>query len=302
MIYGESGSGKSFVVLDMVLAVARGVEWRGLRTKPGRVAYVVAEGGGGFPKRIKAYGNHHGVDVTALPFSLLNAAPNFTAKADVGEVIRGIQAAGGADIIVVDTLAQVTPGANENAGEDMGRVIAHCKALHKHTRATVLLVHHAGKDASRGARGWSGMKAAMDAEIEVTRGVAGRKVKLTKQKDGEDGLEFGFELQRVIVGMDEDGDVIESAVVIEADAPETQMTQVVGKQEKLIISVVNGLAVDGVTTLEIDTVLSAVVSRMPRGAGERDRRKEVARTALRALSAGKYAIYREEGTRLEVLP
>jgi len=44
VLFGESGSGKSFVALDLSMAVARGAPWRGHRTKQGRVVYIAAEG------------------------------------------------------------------------------------------------------------------------------------------------------------------------------------------------------------------------------------------------------------------
>ena len=63
---------------------------------------------------------------------------------------------GGADLIVVDTFAQVTPGANENSGEDMGPVMARFDAVAQATGAAILVIHHNGKDQAKGARGWSG--------------------------------------------------------------------------------------------------------------------------------------------------
>ena len=83
----------------------------------------------------------------------------------------------------------------------------------------VLLIHHSGKNAAMGARGWSGLRAACDAEIEVVREATGRYMRLTKSKDGEDGLEWGFDLKVVQVGVDDDGDPITSCVVVDAELP-----------------------------------------------------------------------------------
>ncbi len=125
-----------------------------------------------------------------------------------------MKAYGKLDILVVDTLAQVTAGANENSGEDMGRVIAHCKTLHAVTGATIVLVHHSGKDSSRGARGWSGIKGALDAELEVSRNENDRMMTISKLKDGTgEGQQYGFRLLDVPLGVDDDGDVYSSCVV-----------------------------------------------------------------------------------------
>ena len=212
VLYGESGSGKTFMALDMAGAVARGVEWRGRRVKQGRVVYVAAEGAGGFRNRLEAYLHHNHIETAGV--GVIAAAPNLLVANDIKDLIAAI---GRADLVIVDTLAQTMPGGNENAGEDMGKALAHCKAIKRHTGAMVILVHHSGKDASRGARGWSGLRAAADAEFEVVRDGDRRGLRVTKLKDGDDYGEHGFELQQVELGVDEDGDKVTSCVVVETE-------------------------------------------------------------------------------------
>src|SRR5262249_54953770 len=149
---------------------------------------------------------------------------------DIKAVIRELGSYGGASIVVVDTLAQATPGANENAGEDMGRVLANCKAIRRATGATVLLIHHAGKDLSRGARGWSGLRAAADAEIEISRlDDSNRLATITKQKDGTDGAKYPFKLAVVPLGEDADGEVIDSCVVTHLDTVPRRQREPTGR-------------------------------------------------------------------------
>ena len=54
VIYGESNSGKTFVTLDMAMAVATGEPWNGKATKRGLVVYVAAEGGKRIMRRLAA--------------------------------------------------------------------------------------------------------------------------------------------------------------------------------------------------------------------------------------------------------
>jgi hypothetical protein len=219
-VVGETGSGKSFIVLDMVLAIARGAEWNGKRVRQGNVAYVVAyvvaEGGGRFDQRTTAYGIHHKIDVDVLPaFQVLTAAPSLMVDKDVRDLLSALDDMPNLKVVVLDTLAQVTPGANENSGEDMGKALATAKRIHKRTGATVLIVAHTGKDASRGMRGWSGMKAAMDFEITVERAGDYRAATVTKMKDGGgEGAVYPFKLNMVDLGyLDDDEEEVQSCIV-----------------------------------------------------------------------------------------
>lgn len=286
VVYGESGSGKTFAVLDLVLSIARGVDWRGRRTRAGRVAYIAAEGAGGLQKRVQAYGDFHGVDASELPLVFLPEAPNFLLAADVKDVILGIRAAGGADLVVVDTLAQVTPGGNENAGEDMGKALEHCRQVNKHTGATVLLIHHAGKDSSKGARGWSGLKAAADAELEVVRDGDARALRLTKAKDDVDGEQFGFRLNQLSVGTDEDGEPITSCVVEPSDASVTQgKVKAKGDVQRLVMRVLGDMAQLGGEDVHYEDLVAGTVAQMPQENGRRDQRAVRVRRAIERCQA-----------------
>lgn len=294
VLYGASGSGKTFMALDMAGCIARGLPWRGKKTRQGRVVYIAAEGAGGFRNRMQAYAQHHAIDLAQLNIGVINAAPNFLEKADALDVARSIKTSGGADVIIVDTFAQVMPGGNENAGEDMGKAMAHCKGLYRATGAVVILVHHAGKDSSKGARGWSGLRAAADAELEVVRTPAGRMMRLSKQKDGEDELEWGFALGLVQIGVDEDLEPITSCIVVEASVPVVGAGALrkLGPVEAVVNTVIQEFAIAQTSGIEAGPVIAESVKRMDAPAdGKRDSRKQRVRRALEALTSGDDAPY-----------
>ena len=296
VLYGEPGSGKTFMALDLTMAIARGMQWRSKRTRSGRVVYVAAEGAGGFRNRCVAYAQHHQLDTANLPFGVIADAPNFLLRPDIDAVARSI---GKCDLIVVDTLAQSMPGGNENAGEDVGKVLSHCKRLHRITGGMVLLVHHSGKDATKGARGWSGIKGAVDAELEVTRSAAGRALRLSKSKDGEDGLAWGFGLEIISIGQDEDGEAITSCVVLETDLPDpTRAVRVLGPVETIVNAVIQEMAEAQTSGIEIAAVLSESAKRLPEREGKRDTRRQHAKRALESLCNGDTAPYllEDDGT------
>lgn len=213
-IYGPSGSGKSFLTLDMLASIAGGRDWQGYRCHQAPVVYVCMEGEGGLSQRIQAYkcrnggGSTNGMYFLTAPFRLLE-------DTDVERLAQVILDAGGHGAVVcLDTLNQATPGADENSSEDMGRAIAAAKKLQLALGGLVVLVHHSGKDLQRGMRGHSSLFAALDAVIEVARNGDLRSWKATKSKDGADGAEHGFKLEVVNLGLDDDLDTIDSCVVV----------------------------------------------------------------------------------------
>ena len=293
VLFGESGSGKTFAALDLAAAIGRGIEWRGHRVKQGHVVYICAEGAGGFRNRVKAYAAHNNVSLADIPIDVILSTPNLLQKADAVDVARSI---GRADVVIIDTFAQTTPGANENAAEDMGKALAHCKGIHRATGATVVLVHHAGKDLAKGARGWSGLKAAADAEIEVSRQDPVRCIRTSKQKDGEEGLQWFFDLKEVPIGMDDDGDVITSCVMdYEVEAPvKGKKDMRLGEWEKLVLDVVNHFGEAQQAGIEKKAVVDEAVRRHKAAGGEDARCRDKCSRAVGSL-AGKGFFVLEEG-------
>jgi hypothetical protein len=241
-LFGPSGSGKSFLTLDLSAAVASGsFDWYGMRVTQCPVTYCVLEGEGGMGKRIAAWEKYH---AKKLPDSLRFIVQQFdiTVPADIEELAAAIRKAGGASgLIVLDTLNRAAPGADENSSKDMGVIIANAKALQELTGGMVLLVHHTGKDESKGMRGHSSLFAAMDCVIGVVTG-AGLGWTITKSKDDATGAQHGFRLQQVVVGQDDDGDDITSCVAVSTAPPLAQRgAKKLGRHQQAARDVLRGM-------------------------------------------------------------
>lgn len=299
VLFGESGSGKTFASYDLCAAVCRGIEWNGKRVTKGRVLYVVAEGVAGFVNRIKAYCHQQGISPSDIDMDVISdLTPNLLEPGQITDLIKDIKQQQPYDLIVMDTFAQVMPGANENSGEDVGKALAECKRIHRHTGAMVLLVHHSGKDASKGARGWSGLRAAADVELEVLRSDELRSISVTKLKDGQDGTQIGFKLHTVILGEDEDGDDITSCIVEYTNTGRAtkEKGQTVGPKERQILMVLNevfGLGTDQKMALP-DLIEAAAAQLAPPVDGKRDNRKRDVSRCIDSLSAKNY-LFVEDG-------
>lgn len=212
-VFGPSGSGKSFWLIDLLAAIADGREWFGCRVKSAPVLYVALEGEAGISQRVKAWQVKHG----RLPdgFRFLLQSLDIRKPADRADLIQAARAAGfTGGVLAIDTLNRAAPGMDENDSKSMGEVIAAAKSLQAELGGLVLLVHHTGKDSSKEMRGHSSLHAALDCAVEIIRDGDRREWKVAKSKDGEDGDAHPFRLDVVEVGTDEDGEPVTSCVIV----------------------------------------------------------------------------------------
>lgn len=299
ILFGPSGSGKSFLTFDMCAAIARGLEfWNGRRITKGRVVYLVAEGVAGFRQRLKAYRAEHGVDTSEIDMMIIaGVVPNVLDEGSVARLKKDLKTFGPFDLIVFDTFARVTAGANENSGEQMSMAIQNCEEIGRSCGAMTLLVHHSGKDDSKGSRGWSGLMSAVDVELEVKRDKHGdqRSVTSSKMKDGEDRISYGFKLRTVVMGQDEDGDDITSCVVEYNDAGQVAKPVKLGHNQSALMRALADLqGFNSGEGVEEEKVIAATVELMHLKEGaKQDMRAFRARESLTALVASKRVILQD---------
>ncbi len=209
VVYGEANVGKTFWAIDLAHHVFEGIAWAGHRVNQGGVLYVAAEGGAMFQNRMVARKGRFWV----LPgqVTLAGRRPDTPELAEMVMHLATVQ--GPYRLIIFDTLARVMGGADENAAPDIAKLMQSIDYVRAATGAHCMLIHHSGKDAARGARGHSSLRAAVDTEIVLTRDDEGnREARATKQRDYPTGERVGFDLRTVGLGADSDGDPVTSCV------------------------------------------------------------------------------------------
>ena len=219
VVYGDSNSGKTFFALSVAAAVSTGATCYGRKVDTGLVVYLACEAPGSIRTRLQAIKKYHNVDlpnIAVIPIPL-----NFyTGEADAADVISAIKAIEEAKgmpvrLVIADTLARMSAGANENSGEDMGPVMARFEQVCISTGAAMMIIHHNGKDAARGARGWSGIRAHIDTEIEVVEKDGVRSASITKQRElPSKGDSIYFKLEIVEMGLSKFGAISTTCVAV----------------------------------------------------------------------------------------
>lgn len=215
MLFGASGSGKSFVAIDWSCCIATGTDWHGHDVEPGAVFYIVGEGQKGFGRRLAAWQQKNDVSLQTAPLYLWQSPVPLSDLDSVKKLAAQIAKVASDNepprMIVIDTLARNIGNADENSNRDMGALM---NLLDDHLRlpfnATVVIVHHSGNGDRDRLRGASGLTGAVDYEYRVDRKGDARSLVCKKNKEGEEGEDRHFLIERVPL----EGNVSSAALVM----------------------------------------------------------------------------------------
>jgi SepF-like predicted cell division protein (DUF552 family) len=234
-MYGQSASGKSFLGFDAGVAISEGADWFGLRTTKSTVVYVALEGESGFKNRVAAWELENGRSLPPDMFMVLQPF-HITKPEDVTELAAAVPYG---SVVIVDTLNRAAPTSDENSSKEMGEILEACKRLQALIGGLVVLIHHTGKDTTRGPRGHSSLFAALDGAIEVERTSTQRSWSVAKAKDGQDGKSLPFDLKLHVLGLDTDGDEITSCTIVPAQGNVFAKPQPKGQSQQSALKAIN---------------------------------------------------------------
>jgi len=237
LLYGDSNSGKTFYALSMAHAICEGVNFMGKQVEQGAVIYLATESPASVISRVQAIKDYHNCDMANL-FIVQVPINFFTSDQHAIEVIalvRQVESDTGAkvNLVIGDTLARMTAGANENSGEDMVPILQRIDSVVYEADTAFLIIHHSGKDASRGARGSSTIRAHIDTEIYVVEENLQRTATMTKQRElPSKGTEIPFKLAVVEMGISKFGEQVSTCVAVFDDEERVQKVKKDSKIDK----------------------------------------------------------------------
>ena len=241
-LVGESRAGKSFLAVHLAAALGRGEPFFTKRARRGGTLYVAAEAARTIPGRLKAArlgpvaafldengrNKEDGTEPLKLPVAVVPGGIDLLTESGVNEFVRVARGVSGEMVkragvplrlIGIDTTLAQFPIGNWNDPAEVTRVTNVMARIARETGATVLGVHHHGKDISRGPAGSYALTAAADFIIsvlcdgDIEGNVTGRRIALTKQREGETGWGCEFTLRPFKIGTDEYGEDVVCAFV-----------------------------------------------------------------------------------------
>ena len=187
VFYGAAKTGKSFLTVDLALSLSNGDVWFDRSTRHAKVLYWAGEDFKGLIARRTACmcqkGGRGVFSICDDPLSLTHSQA--TDSLDLLANILRYQLAPSRveepnkyeslpPVLIIDTWAMLTASMDENSGKDMSAAMAALRQLQMRVfNLTIIIIHHGGKDGSRGMRGHSSLLAAVDVAIEVERSSKG---------------------------------------------------------------------------------------------------------------------------------
>jgi hypothetical protein len=221
MIFGASGTFKSFIAIDLCCHMANGMDFIGKETRKAPVLYLASEGGAGIYRRIQAWHKHHGLPISD-DIWLVTTPLILTVKEQLEALVAAMHRMKVKPaLVVIDTLSQTFAG-DENSSNDIASYI---RAINTDVRAqfgcSAIIIHHTGHNASDRPRGSSAMMANLDFLLGVFKPdpeAPTARVTVAKQKDGDRLEDMYFTMEPMPLGVNKKGKPASSLVSTYNDA------------------------------------------------------------------------------------
>jgi hypothetical protein len=171
-LYGEPKVGKTFVAVACAVACATGSEFWGHRfPENGKVVYVAAERHEQAAERIRAQFLQFGYDNIPENVVLVGGFPTIRlSNTKLVEQLKQVVAKVNPTLIVFDTYVRLTDNDEDNSRDADNNIMILTEVVRSSGNpCSGLLVHHAGKDKTKGMRGSSALLAAVTTVWKVSR-------------------------------------------------------------------------------------------------------------------------------------
>jgi archaellum biogenesis ATPase FlaH len=221
LLYGRSGTGKTFTSLHLALSVAHGIDWLGYKVKKqGIVWYINGEGNRAFKKRLKAwYKEHPHLKETSnfrvIPWAL-DLKENYQDLLDT--ITYTIEATGETPVFIVIDNFSTCADVDQTKQEQVTPILKQLHALVQEYGPHVMVIHHTNKDDD--FNGTMAFRNHVDTMIQLKKADKADKHSpilfcCDKPRDDEPFKDIKTELKQVVLYMDQETlETISSCVVV----------------------------------------------------------------------------------------
>lgn len=272
LLLGAPGNGKTLVAMLLAISVASGIDFAGRDVRKGPVVYLAAENPGSIRRRLTALRCDYGDVADFYLLSSVAGAPDLRSReTDDAEALIAACLDIRPVLVIVDTFAAATPGADENSGKDMGEAYAVFSELAA-AGAVVLVLHHPRKGGIGDARGHGSQVATVATALSVEK-LKGEilRVSFVKARDASPEQVFLFRIEVREIGTDRKGRQVSAPTLVAAEPGEVAATLRQSAREiarAAILPLAN--RAEGVTMAE--ALAAAIEAGISKGTAESQRR------------------------------
>ena len=168
LLCGEGGAKKTWAALDLAVCVSTGARWLDFPTRQTTVLIVDEESGERrLKRRLFETLNGHLVKRDNAPSIVFTSLQQLDMRnPDDANALHVAILASNAGLVIIDALADVMPGADENSVKDVQPVFLALRRIAEATQAAILIIHHSNK-ANGTYRGSTAIKGAVDLMLMV---------------------------------------------------------------------------------------------------------------------------------------
>jgi KaiC/GvpD/RAD55 family RecA-like ATPase len=251
MVYGDSGTYKTFFAVAMAAAIALGWDFYNYHTKKGAVYYIAAEGSAGLIRRFRAWAQENRAVLTDAPIYRYTAAPDLLNNSVTLELALETAIDTESEpprLAIIDTWSRALAGddSDTTSATEGLKVLDRIRA--KYPGLSILIVHHTGHREKTRARGASLIHAAVDSEFRLEKSGSNITFVNTKSKESELLPLMAFNPRKVnLIAdngrnlLDEDGEIETSVVLDKTEYIPLVVEGNLGKNQERILEVMGGL-------------------------------------------------------------
>lgn len=252
IVCGASMSFKTFMILRLAYSICTGLDFFGHTVfAAGKVLYICGEGKGALARRTKALELNLGSLNNNL--FVLRDVISIDNKMDMFRLRKAIKSVE-PTLVIIDTFASLISNTKENDTSEVGRTLRLIKETCRNGKTSSLIVHHFGKDATKGGRGASNFVNDVDFYFEMIRDANTMITTLVckKMKDGDNFENINMLAEVVDLNLiRQDGSATTSLVLTSTDQKpllNKKGKSLDAKHQNILTALVEAVKTNGIAT------------------------------------------------------
>jgi len=186
LLAGPGGDGKSYAMLDLAFAVARGEKWLGLDSKKMPVLIIDLENRKyRLRDRVHELMSGHKLQTAPDVYFALEFNAGLCRDEATDEIVK-LATDCGAGLIILDSLVDFYGDLDENSNTEMGKAARRLRTITDRINVSIIAIHHTPKNDKNTPRGATALRNGVDVCVLVSRDQSTLTLRQDKNRCGRE--------------------------------------------------------------------------------------------------------------------